>query len=97
MEIVNALDAIKGRENGSADAGHERQLWIAVLALAVEDWTNGTLRAKRDAQRFLFESEKDFQTVCGNAGLDAAAFRAQLLRIGRKIQMEGTLRYPLAA
>jgi hypothetical protein len=32
----------------------ERRLWTAVLVNAVEDWRGGTLRARREAQEFLF-------------------------------------------
>jgi hypothetical protein len=63
----------------------ERRLWLAVVMQAVEDWRGGTLRAKRQAQEFMFEEKKDFDTVCANAGLDAENLREKLLRIGRMI------------
>jgi hypothetical protein len=75
----------------------ERRLWTAVLVHAVEDWRNGTLRARREAQEFLFENDKDFEVVCSNAGLDWTDFRARLLRIGRRVEMEGALKLPIAA
>ena len=75
----------------------ERRLWTAVLVNAVEDWRSGTLRARREAQEFLFNSDKDFETVCSAAGLDWSDFRARLLKIGRQIQMEGPLNFPIAA
>jgi hypothetical protein len=35
-----------------------RRLWLAVILNAVEDGRNGTLRACREAQEFLFETMK---------------------------------------
>jgi hypothetical protein len=63
-----------------------RRLWTAVLLTAVEDWRNGTLRAQREAQAFLFDSDEDFAMVCNNAGLDFGDFRARLLKFGRRVQ-----------
>jgi hypothetical protein len=79
------------------DSISERRLWTAVLVVAVEDWRNGTLRAKRAAQRFLFENDRDFSEVCAGAGLDPESFRSKLLRIGRRVEMEGPLAHPIAA
>jgi hypothetical protein len=66
----------------------ERRLWTAVLVNAVEDWRGGTLRARREAQEFLFESDVDFEMVCSGAGLDAGDFRTRLLKIGRRIETD---------
>ena len=35
--------------------------------------------------------------VCSNAGLDWTDFRARPLRIGRRVEMEGALKLPIAA
>jgi hypothetical protein len=74
-----------------------RRLWTAVLVNAVEDWRRGTLRARLEAQEFLFESDADFEMVCSGAGLDAGDFRARLLKIGRRIEMDGPLMLLLKA
>ena len=79
------------------DAISERRLWIAVLVMAVEDWLNGTLRAKRAAQRFLFEDDRDFTEVCAGAGMDPSSFRSKLMKIGRRVEMEGPLAHSIAA
>jgi hypothetical protein len=63
-----------------------RRLWTAVLLNAVEDWRNGTLRARREAQTFLFDNDEDFAMVCNNAGLDFSDFRVRLLKIGRRVE-----------
>jgi hypothetical protein len=75
----------------------ERRLWTAVLVNAVEDWRGGTLRARREAQSFLFNSDKDLEMVCSGAGLDWSDFRVRLLRIGNHVQLEGPLSYKFAA
>jgi hypothetical protein len=63
-----------------------RRLWTAVLVNAVEDWRNGSLRARREAQEFLFENDRDFEMVCTAAGLDSNDFRTRLLKIGRRVE-----------
>lgn len=75
----------------------ERRLWLAVLTLAVEDWRSGTLRARREAQKFLFDSDADFERVCAGAGLDPVSLRAKLSKVGRKVELEGPWKRPLAA
>lgn len=75
----------------------ERRLWTAVIVHAVQDWLSGTLREKRDAQRFLFDDSGDFQEVCACAGIDPSSFRSRLLRVGRQVQLRGPLASPLAA
>jgi len=75
----------------------ERRLWVAVLMIAVEDWRSGTLRARREAQRFIFEDNKNFYDVCACAGMDPSSLRSKLLKIGRRIAMEGPLMAPMAA
>lgn len=81
----------------SGDAEAERRLWTAVIKTAVEDWRFGTLKARREAQTFLFSNDRDFGEVCGSAGLEPSSLRAQLLRIGNRIGMEGPYRNPIAA
>jgi len=73
-----------------------RRLWTAVILNAVEDWRNGTLRARREAQEFLFENDKDFETVCTAAGLDAYDFRSRLLKIGSRVEMRTPFRLNFA-
>lgn len=73
------------------------RLWTAVIVKAVEDWRMGSLRARREAQKFLFEDDRDFYQVCASAGLDPALFRAKLLKIGRRIEMQGPYMNPIAA
>ena len=58
----------------------EQRLWAAVLAQALEDWWGDRIRAKRDAEMFLFEDQKDFETVCAGAGIDPSSFRSRLRR-----------------
>lgn len=75
----------------------ERRLWMAVLANAVEEWKSGSLKSRRAAQHFLFDSDDDFNHVCACAGLDASNLRSKLLRVGKKIDMRGPLSHSLAA
>ncbi len=79
------------------DADSERRLWMAVLTLAIQDWRYGTLRKKREAERFLFKEGRDFNQVCSAAGLDPSHFRARLLKIGRRLDTDQTAKHALAA
>ena len=92
METIN-----RNPQGVTEDAISERKLWTAVIKMAVEDWRFGTLRAKREAQTFLFVNDHDFAEVCASAGLEPSSLRAQLLRIGKRIEMEGPYRNPIAA
>lgn len=93
--LENAATRIAG--SITEDSIAERRLWIAVLTSAVEDWRNGTLRHRREAQQFLFENHEDFDRVCASAGVDPSGFRSALLRIGKKIAMQGTWNHQMAA
>jgi len=75
----------------------ERHLWTAVVTRALEDWRTGTLRERREAQKFLFDEGADFSRVCSSAGLDPTSLRAQLSKIGRRIDMEGPWSSNMAA
>jgi hypothetical protein len=79
------------------DSIGENRLWTAVIVKAVEDWRMGTLRARREAQKFLFDDDRDFFQVCASAGLDPGVFRSKLLKVGRRIAMQGAYSNPIAA
>jgi len=75
----------------------ERRLWTAVLVNAIDDWRTGTLRARREAQDFLFNNDEDLDMVCSGAGLDWSDFRMRLSKVGTLVGMEGSMRPVLAA
>jgi hypothetical protein len=75
----------------------ENRLWTAVIVQAIEDWRSGTLRARREAQRFLFEDDHEFNRVCGSAGFDPNSLRSKLLKVGKKIAMQGPWTTSVAA
>ena len=94
---TNGGTRIVGHEGVTEECISERRLWTAVVVMAVEDWRNGSLRARREAQSFLFEDNADFQAVCASAGLDPASLRARLLKIGQRVHMQGPYLQPMAA
>ena len=59
----------------------EQRLWRAVIANTLEEWMNGPLRQKREAEQFLFGDESDYRTVCFSAGIDPQDLRCRLERI----------------
>jgi hypothetical protein len=91
MQGMASQVSLDTQNNVTEELISERRLWTAVLVNAVEDWRGGNLRARREAQEFLFESEVDFEMVCAGAGLDAGDFRARLLKFSRRIGMDGPL------
>ena len=91
MEGMASQVFLDTQNNVTEELISERRLWTAVPANAVEGWRGGTLRARREAPEFLFESDVDFDMVCAGAGLDAGDFRTRLLKIGRHIETDGPL------
>jgi len=87
----------QAHESVTEECISERRLWTAVIVMAVEDWRSGTLRARREAQKFIFEEKSNFQVVCESAGLDPATMRSRLLKIGKMVEMRGPYLHPIAA
>jgi hypothetical protein len=80
MNELGQVETLEQRNSGEVGVS-ERGLWTAVLLKAVEDWRSGTLRARQEAADFLFNDEKDFETVCTAAGLNPQYLRAKLVLI----------------
>jgi hypothetical protein len=59
----------------------KQKLWRAVIARTVEEWVNGPLRQKREAEQFLFSDSKDYRTVCFSAGINPEDLRGRLEKI----------------
>jgi hypothetical protein len=79
------------RDTVTEDLIAERRLWTAVVVSAVEEWRSGSLRARQEAQQFLFENKQDFELVCAGAGLDPNDMRMRLMKIGRMVDLDGSL------
>jgi hypothetical protein len=97
METSAINTAVGAQNTVTEETIAERRLWTAVLVHAVEEWRRGTLRARRQAQQFLFEDDQDFGVVCASAGLDPGSLRAQLLRIGTRLEPHVRFAHPLVA
>ena len=69
---------------GEQATGIEKRLWQAVIVTAIQEWLNGPLRSKRQAEEYLFQDQKDFPVVCQSAGMDADRLRAKLNRLLRQ-------------
>jgi len=68
----------KAMTEGSELPVAEHNLWVAILLQALEDWQTGSLRRRKDAERFFFHCERDFAAVCRGAGLDPGAVLGKL-------------------
>jgi hypothetical protein len=97
MDTSTAQGNVEMHNNVAQELISARRLWTAVLLNAVEDWRNGTLRARREAQEFLFENDQDFEMVCTAAGLDSYDFRTGLLKIGSRVEMRTPFHLNFAA
>ena len=63
------------------DVTMDSLLWRAVIATAIQDWLSGSLRLKREAERYLFENSRDLSLVCESAGMDIARLRTRLNKV----------------
>ena len=97
MATNTAWGTVSSPHELTEEAISERRLWTAVIVKAVEDWRTGTLRARREAQKFLFEDDNDFNDVCASAGLEPGNLRSKLLKIGQRIEMHGPWSQRIAA
>lgn len=64
----------------------ERRLWSAVLLQALEDWKSPNMRRRSEAEKFFFDSEKDFIKVCQGAGLEPNYVLGKLQKMKTTIQ-----------
>ena len=90
MQVTGETGAQNYQGCVSEDFVAARRLWLAVIMQAIEDWSKGGLRARRVAQRFIFDEPNDFAMVCANAGLDPDHLRSRLLKIGKMVSAEGS-------
>lgn len=67
------------------DVVSEKRLWQAVLLTTIQDWMGGPLRQKRQAEEYLFQDHKDFDTVCKSAGMDPDRLRTKLSRLRTRL------------
>jgi hypothetical protein len=81
MEIASGRTALICRGDEVERPVCEQKLWVAVLTQALEDWQGDRITSKHQAETFLFEDKKDFETVCACAGIDPSSFRARLERL----------------
>jgi hypothetical protein len=75
-----------------AEESAVQKLWRAVIATTVEEWINGPLRQKREAEQFLFCDNHDYRTVCFSAGIDPENLRARLEKIRKLERVEAQAR-----
>jgi hypothetical protein len=81
LELQATLDELDEPQPERHDYDPERRLWTAVLLQAVLDWRSNNMRARREAEAFLFDSPADLEGVCHRAGLDPRAFQSKLRRV----------------
>lgn len=65
-------------------------LWRGVLSRTIQDWLSKPLRAKREAERYLFENSADLSLVCSSAGVSVLKLRTCLNKV-RGSTLEGVL------
>lgn len=65
-------------EHNDVEEVPAQRLWRAVIASTVQEWVNGPLRVKREAEKFLFGNSQDYRTVCFSAGINPDQLRVRL-------------------
>ena len=73
--------SVRTLQTAEVEENAEQRLWRAVIASTVEEWVNGPLRQKREAEQFLFSDNRDYQTVCYSAGINPENLRGRLEKI----------------
>jgi len=84
--------SIEMQQSGEVEESPVQKLWRAVIASTVEEWVNGPLRRKREAEQFLFSDNQDYRTVCFSAGIDPEHLRARLVKIRSREMAEAQAR-----
>lgn len=59
----------------------EKRMWRVVIARTILDWLSKPLRAKREAERYLFENSTDLSWVCEAAGIEVEQLRICLNKV----------------
>jgi hypothetical protein len=63
------------------DMRGELRIWQAVIVKAIQDWLSGTVRAKRQAEQYLFDDNIDFPLVCRSAEISPDSLRKRLAKL----------------
>jgi hypothetical protein len=66
----------------------QQRLWRAVITSTVQEWIHGPLSRQREAEKFLFHDDRDYRSVCHQAGIDPGNLRCRLLkfRLGTTVE-----------
>jgi hypothetical protein len=59
----------------------ESRLWRVVIARSIQDWLSKPLRAKREAEQYLFNNSADLAWVCESAGIKVELLRNCLNKV----------------
>jgi len=84
--------SIEMQQSGDVEESPVQKLWRAVIANTVDEWVNGPLRRKREAEQFLFSDNQDYRTVCFSAGINPENLRARLEKIRSREMAEAQAR-----
>jgi hypothetical protein len=74
------------------DMRAELRIWQAVIVKAIQDWLSGTVRAKRQAEQYLFDDNMDFPLVCRSAGMSPDSVRKRLAKLRNQVIPENCSR-----
>jgi len=75
--MINEMALTTGQQR-TTETDQWRRVWRGVIARTVQDWLSSPLRAKREAERYLFENSADLSSVCASAGIDVGRLRTRL-------------------
>lgn len=83
--------------NAEVEESAVQKMWRAVISSTVEEWVNGPLRRKREAEQYLFSDSKDYRTVCYSAGINPENLRNRLEKARSVQTAKAQISVPCAA
>jgi hypothetical protein len=86
-DMINEMAVTTGQEQ-TTETDQWRRVWRGVIAKTIQDWLSSPLRAKREAERYLFENSVDLSSVCELAEINVGRLRACLEKVRGKTLLD---------
>jgi len=85
--MINKMALTTGQQR-TTETDQWCRVWRGVIARTIQDWLSSPLRAKREAERYLFENSVDLSSVCELAGVNIVRLRACLEKVRGKTLLD---------
>jgi len=78
--MINEM-ALTTKQESTTETDQWRRLWRGVIATTIQDWLSSPVRAKREAELYLFNNSVDLSSVCEAAGINIGRLRICLDKV----------------